>query len=145
MNIKTISAVLITVFAFLLIGCKQTPYDKACSYIDELSSEVMAATNDTEYDAVYNKIVSLNTSEEMSDLRGLSQEQSQTIKAKATELTLEALAVKAILYVMPKDVTPTVDDISKLANECIEKKLDTMTSPYSDVRKLVYEYYHIAE
>lgn len=145
MNIKTISAVLTTVFALLLMGCKQTPYDKAINYMDELSTEVMAATNDTEYDAVYNKIVSLNTSEVMSDLRGLSQEQSQTIKAKATELTLEALAVKAILYVMPKDATPTADDISKLANECIEKKLNTMTSPYADARKLVYKYYHYAE
>lgn len=145
MNIKTISAVFTAIFAFLLIGCKQSPYDKAIDYMDELSTEVMAATNDTEYDAVYNKIVSLNKSEVMTNLRGLSQEQSQTIKVKATELTLEALAVKAILYVMPKDVTPTADDISKLVNECIEKKLDTMSNPYSDVRKLVYEYYHIAE
>lgn len=145
MNKKIFSAVIAAVFAFLLVGCKQTPYDNAISYIDELSTEVMTATNDSAYEVVYNKIVTLNTSEVMTNLNGLSQEQSQTIKQKTAGLMLEALAVKAILYVMPKDKTPTPDDISKLTNECIEKKLNTIAPPYADVRTLVNEYYHNAE
>lgn len=144
MNKKTISAVITAVFAFLLVGCKQSPYDNAISYIDELSTEVMAATNDSVYEVVYNKIVTLNTTEVMTNLNGLSQEQSQTIKQKTAGLMLEALAVKAILYVMPKDITPTSEDMKKLADECIQNKLNVLIAPYGDVRALVHEYYHIA-
>lgn len=145
MSIKILMSSALAIAMATLVGCKQSPYEKAEAYIDELETEVMSVTTAAQYDAVYTKIIELPKSEVMNNLTELSDGQKKEIVHKTVELTLEALAVKAILYVMPKDVTPTADDISKLANECIEKKLNTMTTPYADVRKLVYEYYHYAE
>lgn len=144
MNIKTLTAIMIIAFAFFFGGCKQNPYDEAVEYIDQLSEEVMSATNETEYDAAYNKIICLNASEKMTNLKNLSSEQKKTILTKATDLTGKSLAVKAILYVMPKDITPTSEDMKKLADECIQNKLNVLVAPYGDVRALVHEYYHIA-
>lgn len=60
-------------------------------------------------------------------------------------LTFNASSVKAILYVMPKDITPTVDDMNQMVKECIQKKCNTLTQPYEDVRVVVNEYYSTKE
>lgn len=144
MKIKTLFTIITVAIVGILVACKQKPYEKAISYIEKLSSEVMASTNESEYDAVYNKIVALNSNEVMTNLSGLSQKQSETIQQKTIALTLDALAVKAILYVMPTNIKPSPEDISKMATDCIEKNLNTTTPPYTDVRTLVNDYYHIA-
>lgn len=141
MKFKTLFTIVSIVLVFLFVGCQKSPYDKAVDYIEGLSIEVMKATNEAEYDAVYNRIVNLNANEVMVNLKDLSPEQSQTIKQKAADLTFKALAVKAILYVMPQTIKPTAADITTLANECIQKKLNVITPPYTDVKSLVDEYF----
>lgn len=145
MKIKTLYAIVSIALVFLFVGCQKSPYDKAVDYIDGLSAEVVKATNEAEYDAVYNQIVNLNANEVMVNLKALSPEQSQTIKQKAVDLTFKALAVKAILYVMPQSIKPTAADITTLANECIQKKLNVTTQPYTDVKSLVDEYFGVSK
>lgn len=142
---KKLRIIAFALCAVALTACTKSPYDKAVDYLDELSTAVQAATNETEYDVVYNKIVTLNSNDIMSNLNNLSQEQKQEITAKTVNLTMEALAVKAILYVMPQDITPTADDISKLTNECLQNKADVMTAPYPQVRAIVRKYYKLDE
>lgn len=143
MKINFFTAIIFIASLVLLFGCKQSPYDKAVSYIDNLSTEITSVTTDAEYEEVYNKIVTLNSNEAMTNLTDLPQEQKREIAQKAIRLTQEALTVKAILYVMPKDVKPTTGDIVKLVNECLQKKLDILNSPYSDVSAMVKEYYRM--
>ena len=92
-------------------ACTKTPYEKAVDNIDGLTEEVISSTNETEFDSVYNKIVKLSSNELMTNLSDCSNEEKTTIKEKAINLTMSALAVKAILYVMPKDITPTSQDM----------------------------------
>lgn len=144
---KTIKIIAFALCAFALWACSkpQSPYDKAVDYIDELSTEVRAATNDAEYDAAYKKIVNINANEVMTNLGSLPQAQNQEVMAKAENLILEALAVKAILYVMPRDITPSPDDISKLVDVCLQDKADVSVSPYPQVRTIVRKYYKLDE
>lgn len=144
---KTIKIIAFTLCVFVLLACSkpQSPYDKAVDYIDELSTEVRAATNDAEYDAAYKKIVNINANEVMTNLGSLPQAQKQEVMAKAENLILEALAVKAILYVMPRDISPSADDISKLTDECLQDKADVLVAPYPQVREIVRKYYKLGE
>ena len=143
MKTKTFSVILFIAIVFLFFGCKQSPYDKAVNYIDELSAQVTSATNEAEFDKAYNKIITINSNEVMTSLTDLSQGQKQMIIQKMSDLTFKALAVKAILYVMPKDITPTPKDMSKLVDLCINKKLNVLSQPYTDVKSLVNDYYKI--
>lgn len=125
----------------LLNSCCDNRYDKAIAYIDQLSTEVVSATTEEDFDVVYNKIVALKTDKVMTDLTDLSDNQKAEFLKKMETLTFNALAVKAILYVMPKDITPTADDMNQMVKECIQKKCNTLTQPYDDVRTVVSEYY----
>lgn len=143
MKTNFFTAIIFIAFLALFSGCQQNPYDKAVSYIDNLSTEITSVTTDTEYEEVYNKIIALNANETITNLTDLSQEQKREIVQKAARLTQKALAVKAILYVMPKDIKPTAEDITKMTNECIQKNLNTINSPYSEVSAMVKEYYRM--
>lgn len=145
MKTNFFTAIILIASLALLSGCKQSPYDKAVSYIDNLSTEIMSVTTDAEYEEVYNKIVALNSNEAMTNQTDLSQEQKQDIAQKTIKLTQEALVVKAILYVMPKDIKPTAEDMAKMTDECIQKKLNVLAHPYSDVWTMVKEYYQLMD
>ena len=132
-------------FAMLLNSCCDNRYDKAIAYIDQLSTEVVSATTEEDFDVVYNKIVALKTDKVMTDLTDLSDNQKVELQQKMATLTFNALAVKAILYVMPKDITPTADDMNQMVKECIQKKCNTLTQPYEDVKVVVNEYYSTKE
>ena len=126
-------------------SCSDSRYDKAIAYIDELSTEVVSSTTEKEFDVVYNKIVALKSDKLINDLTDLSDNQKAELLKKMATLTFNALAVKAILYVMPKDITPTAADMNQMVKECIQKKCNTLTQPYEDVRAVVNEYYSTKE
>ena len=138
-------SVILLFFAMLLNSCSDNRYDKAVAYIDQLSTEVVSATTEEDFDAVYNKIVALKSDKLINDLTDLSDNQKVELQQKMVTLTSNALAVKAILYVMPKDTTPTADDMNQMVKECIQKKCNTLTQPYGDVRTVVSEYYSAKE
>ena len=65
------------------------------------------------------------------------------IIAGTTKLIQEALAVKAILYTMPAKVEPTEKDIKVLVKIFLDRNLNIILSPYSDVHKMLCEYYKL--
>lgn len=112
-------------------------------YMDKLSEEITQCTNDKEYDIVYKKIINLKNDERFNNLRDENEKKEATMKMLL--LTQEALAAKAILYVLPQSTTITPDDMKFLLNECISKNLNVMMAPYSEVKKLVYDYCKISK
>ncbi len=138
-----IISTIIVALAAIVCSCSDSPYDKAVSYIDELTAEVMSATTEAEFDKVYNKIITINSNEVMTDLTDISQEQKQVIAQKMVDLTYKSLSIKAILSVMPENITPTSTDMAKLADECAEKNLNVLNVPYAEVKAMVHDYYHI--
>lgn len=145
MKTKIFTATLVFVMAVLLNSCNKTPYEKAISYIDDLSEEVLSATSQEEFDEVYYKIIDLNNNPLIRDLNNLSSEQNREFTAKAAQLTFNALAVKAILFVLPKDIKPTADDMKEMATECVDKSVNVISQPYPEVRELVYKHFSISE
>lgn len=143
MKQKFVITAIIVNIALIVCNCSNRPYDKAVSYIDELTAEVMSATTEAEFDKVYNKIITIHSNEVMTDLTDISQDQKQVIAQKMANLTYKSLYVKAILYVMPKDITPTSKDMAKMADECAEKNLNVISTPYPEVKAMVYDYYHL--
>lgn len=131
-------------FAILLLSLScSAGQQSAVEYLNELSSEVVSCTSEAEYDKVHAKIVALKD-----DVRfkGVSESiEKVEIAAGIIALTNEAMAVKAILYVMPATITPTSKDISSLVNKCINDNIDVHTLPYGDVRAVVYDYYNILD
>lgn len=145
MKTKIFTAALVFVMAVLLNSCNKPSYEEAISYIDELSEEVLSATTDEEFDEVYNKIIDINNHPQIKRIADYPSEQKAVIIAKAAQLTLDALAVKAILYVLPKDIHPTADDMKEMAGECLDKHLNIISQPYPEVRELVYKHFSISE
>lgn len=145
MKLKFYFGAILLSLAALMSSCSYSRYDKAIAYIDELSTEVVSSTTEKEFDVVYNKIVALKSDKLINDLTDLSDNQKAEFLKKMETLTFNALAVKAILYVMPKDITPTADDMNQMVKECIQKKCNTLTQPYEDVRVVVNEYYSTKE
>lgn len=139
-----ISAILLSL-AILSSSCSDSRYDKTIAYIDNLSTEVVSATTETDFDMVYNKIVALKSDTMMIDLTDLSDNQKAELQVKMADLILNALAVKAIWYVLPEDITPTAADMERLAKECTQKKCNTLTQPYDEVKTVVNEYYSVKE
>lgn len=137
-NLK-ILAILVIV---LLTGCQvKSDYEKALELINGLETEVVQCTTQDEYDKVHERIIQINENPLMQE-RNYSNEEKISIISSTAQLTLKALAVKAILYVMPTDVKPTKKDMDKLVDDCIDKSLNTITNPYPDVRELVRKYYN---
>ena len=145
MKFKFYFGAILLSLAALMSSCSDSRYDKAIAYIDELSTEVVSSTTEKEFDVVYNKIVALKSDKLINDLTDLSDNQKAELLKKMATLTFNASSVKAILYVMPKDITPTVDDMNQMVKECIQKKCNTLTQPYEDVRVVVNEYYSTKE
>lgn len=142
--IRTSMATMLTMLMLVMVGCQKSPYEKAISYIDELSEDVTSATDMQAYDAVYNKIVNLKSNALITDLKDLSDSQKRELTVKIADLTLEALAVKAILYEMPATITPTPEDIKAICQECIDKKIDIINGfgGYPEVKTLIMEHFH---
>ena len=136
MSMKKFLTIFAAALAIILSGCKQSATD----YLDQLSNEIKACTTETEYDKVYEKIIALQNDDRFKS----NPQNAMEILAKTTRLTNEALAVKAILYVMPKSVTPTKEDIKSLTDICIKNKLNVTVLPYSEVRDLVYKHFKTA-
>lgn len=145
MKTKIFTAALVIVMAVLLSSCNKSSYEETISYIDELSEEVLSATTDEEFDEVYNKIIEINNHPQIKKITEYPSEQKGVIIAKTAQLTRDALAVKAILYVLPKDIHPTADDMKEMVGECLEKRLNITSLPYSEVRELVYKHFSISE
>lgn len=132
-------------FAILLLflSCS-TGQQNAVEYLNELSSEVISCTTETEYDKVYAKIVALHDDERFKDNNVSLNENIEIVKGMTT-LTIEALTVKAILYVIPASVTLTSQDMISLVEECINNNVNVHSLPYDDVKRIVYNYYKIYE
>lgn len=140
--IKSVLSAVIISLLFVVTGCQKSPYDKAINLIHELSEEVTTVTNMQAYDAVYNKIVNLKSNVLITNLKNLSDTQKQELTVEMTNLTMKALTVKAILYVMPSSVTPTSDDINKLCKECMDQKANVVSANgYPEVKAIVEEYF----
>lgn len=134
--------ILVILVIVLLTGCQvKSDYEKALELINGLETEVVQCTTQDEYDKVHERIIQINENPLMQE-RNYSNEEKISIISSTAQLTLKALAVKAILYVMPTDVKPTKKDMDKLVDDCIDKSLNTITNPYPDVRELVRKYYN---
>lgn len=126
---------------FLFLFCSQKE-QSAVEYMNELSAQLQLCTNEAEYDKVYYKIIALKHDERFSKPCE-SREEDVEIVTRLAVLTHEALAVKAILYVMPSSVTPTEQEMAHFFKECMDKRLNVIAQPYGDVRDMVYNYYKI--
>ncbi len=126
---------IISMMMLFLSACSEK--NDAVTYVEELSSELLSCTNMEQYDAVYDKIIAIDEDVRFTAQPGQTQEEKAAIIKASARLIHEALAVKAILYVMPEDVVPTKEDIRQLTEECIDKKLNVVNGSYSEVRSLV--------
>lgn len=134
--------ILAVVAMVLLTGCQaKSDYDKAMSLIAGLETEVMQCTTQAEYDEVHERIILIDDNP-LLQKKDYSKTEVAAIITSATKLMQKALAVKAILYVMPADVNPTEGDMEKLVNDCMDKKLNYGIAPYSEVVELVKAYYN---
>ena len=141
-SIKTVLSAVISSLLFVMTSCQKSPCDNAIDLIHELSAEVTSATDTKTYDEVYNKIVNLKTNPLITGLKDLSASQKQEFTEEMTNLTLEALAVKAILFEIPSSVTPTSEDIKNLCKKCIDAKASVITAGgYPEVKAIVEEYF----
>lgn len=145
MKTKLFTAALVFVMAVLLNSCNKPSYEEAVRYLDELTEEVLSATTDEEFDEVYYKIIDINNHPQIKRIAEYPSEQKNVIIIKSAQLILDGLAVKAILYVLPKDIHPTADDMKEMVGECLDKRLNITSLPYSEVRELVYKHFSISE
>lgn len=133
-------------FAMLLLFLACSPKQQsAVEYMNELSSQLVSCTTEVEYDKVYEEIDALKDDARFSNNDDLSANEKLEIVKGMAALVHKALAVKAILYVMPESVTPTSQDMSSLVDECINNNANVHSQPYSDVKAIVYTYYKISE
>lgn len=138
-----ITALVIIILLAVVSSCTKSHYDKVNSYLDVLSAKVVSSTTEEEFDVSYRKVVELKDNELMVNLSDLSHKQKLEILLKVETLTMKALAVKAVLYVLPKNIKPTAKDMKYLTNEILKRELDLISFPYSDVKTLVNEYYSV--
>lgn len=129
--------------AVMVSSCSKSPYDKAVEHIENLDRQVITSTTMNEYEDVYQKVIALQSDPNLANLKNLTSSEKQTIVKKMTSLTLDALAVKAILYEMPDSIKPSKYDMKTLCNLCIDKKVNIMTPNfrYHEVRAIISDYY----
>ena len=128
----------------LLLSCS-SEQQSAVEYMNELSSQVVSCTTEAEFDKVFEKIIALKDDARFKENDGVSNNDKLEIVKGLATLINEALAVKAILYVMPASVNPTSQDMRSLVEKCINDSVNVYSSPYGDVRSIVYNYYKISE
>ena len=132
------------VLSVLFTACSEkSNHEKALQHLNELSTELMTCTTQEKYDVVYEKVVAIKNDPMFSALAGETNEQKLEIVAEAAALIQEALAVKAILFAMPKTIEPTEKDIKALVKNCIDRKLNIMVPPYSEIASMIREYYKL--
>lgn len=137
------------VFALIIIpmtvGCSKSPYEKAMDYLQELSEEVTSVTDMESYDVVYNKIINLKSDPLITGLSRLTDNEMQEFTDEMTSLTMEALFVKAILYVKPSDIKLTAQDMKALCDICKEKNVNPLSAEfeYSKMSTIIKDYYKI--
>lgn len=134
----------IGVLIFSLISCvEKSNHEKALGVLDDLSTELMSCTTQEKYDVVYEKVIAIQNDPKFGALEGQTYEQKMEIVAGTTQLVQEALAVKAILFVMPSGIEPTEKDIRTLVNICLDRNLNITRPPYSDIHAVLCEYYKL--
>lgn len=141
LHFTTVAAIIM----LLTVSCSKSPYDKAMDYLHDLSNEVTSVTDMESYDAVYDKIVRLNSDPMITGLTDLTDNQKRDFTDEMLSLTMDALMVKAILYAMPSDIKPTAKDIKALCAICKEKNLNPLTAEleYSQMNTIIKDYYNI--
>ena len=134
----------IGVLIFSLISCvEKSSHEKAMELLENLSTELMLCTTQEQYDVVYEKVVAIKDNPKFGQIEGETNEQKGEIIAGTAKLIQEALAVKAILYCMPDGVKPTSEDIKTLVGICLERNLNIILQPYSDVHEMLCKYYRL--
>lgn len=141
---KKILAVLMGVLALSVTACfEKSNHEKTIELLEDLSTELMSCTTQEQFDVVYEKVVDIKNDTKLGELVGETNEQKAEIIARVAELIQNSLAVKAILYAMPSGVEPTKNDMKALVKICLDKKLNIILPPHSDVHKMLCEYYNL--
>ena len=141
---KKILVLFLSVFVVSLTACfEKSNHEKAMEQLEDLSKELMACTTQEQYDVVYEKVVGIKNDPKFGVVEGETNEEKAEIIAGTAKVVQEALAVKAILYTMPSGVKPTEKDMKDLVKICLERKLNILLSPYSDVHTMLCEYYKL--
>lgn len=134
--------ILAVVAMVLLTGCQaKSDYDKAMSLIAGLETELMQCTSYAEYEEVHERITLVDDNPLMQK-KDYSKAEATAIITSTGKLIQKALAVKAILRVVPAEVSPTERDMEKLVNDCMDRKLNYGMPPYREVEELVKAYYN---
>lgn len=141
---KKLFVVIVSMLAISLTACKEkSNHEKALELLDDLSTELTSCTTQEKYDVVYEKVIAIQNDPKFGALEGQTYEQKMKIVAGTTQLVQEALAVKAILFVMPSGIEPTEKDIRTLVNICLDRNLNITRPPYSDIHAVLCEYYKL--
>ncbi len=130
------------VIMLLFLSCS-SKQQNMMEYVNELSNEIISCTTQAEYDKVYEKIITLQNDERLKLVT--DENEKEEIVQGIIQLTTNALAVNAVLYVLPQEVNISSADMEHLVNECIINNINIISQPYSDVREIVYEYYKISD
>lgn len=138
---KKIFTFIVGALFLFLTTCSESKHDEALKRLDGLATEVSTCTNQEEFDMVYEKIIVVQHDENFKAYQRQTQEQKTEIVKGITDLTLRALAAKAILYVKSVEIQLTKNDMKTLIEQCMQKKLNTTVPPYKEVKTLVEEYY----
>ena len=134
----------VSVLSVIFTACsEQSNHEKALQHLDVLSSELMSCTTQEKYDIVYEKVIAIKNDPKFKALASETNDKKAEIVVKTAKLIQEALAVKAILLVIPQTIEPTQKDIKALLQNCIDKKLNIMVPPYSEVSAMIREYYKL--
>lgn len=142
MKFKFYFTLIMIVVVGIMSGCNKSPYDIAVEHIEELDKQVTSSTTMDEFDEVYNEIIDLKTELDFKKLKNLTHSEKEVLVLKMTSLTIDALAVKAILYEMPDSIKPSVEDIKVLSSICVEHKAKLTPNPgYQEVRSIISDYY----
>lgn len=141
---KKFLVVFMSVLVVSLTACfEKSNHDKAMEQLEDLSDELTSCTTQEQYDVVYENLIAINNDPKFGVVEGETNEQKAEIIAGTAKVVQEALAVKAILYTMPSGVKPTEKDIKALVKICLDRKLNIILPPHSDVHAMLCEYYKL--
>lgn len=141
---KNLLVIFVSVLALSLTACfEKSNHEKTMELLEDLSTELMSCTTQEQFDVVYEKIVDIKNDPKLGELVGETNEQKAEIIAEIAELIQNSLAVKAILYAMPNGVEPTPSDIKALVKICLDRRLNIILPPHSDVHAMLCEYYKL--
>lgn len=127
-----------------LMSCSEkSNHEKALELLDNLSTELMSCTTQEQYDVVYEKVIAIKNNSAFGTIEGETNEQKAEILKRTAKVVQEAMTIKAILYAMPSGIKPTEKDIQALAKICIERNLNILLPPYSDIHTMLCEYYKL--